>query len=429
MPRSLPLSVCLVASAAAAVLLADVIAVAALAPTPAPAAAVNSVAVSRPSVPPVVTPVAPAPTAKPPARTSPSPAPTRSRPAPAPPVGQRQRVLFSVGPDVATAAMRSARADGREDRLRPSARRLLRTQVSERHDLAVRVKVIKQEGGFYGGGGCTVAGCPVPAYSGQIEQGIEVERLSTGRKRLLTKGGSDVAPALSPDGTLIAYLSHIVRKDIGGEQDVVALTTPSGRDYGPLVLPPRDQTDSAPVWAPNGKAVATIRTRVQDGKRISSIVVLPVDGREPRVVAEGSYQELSWSPNGSTLVAKQFVERTVDGLNYSSGSDLWLVDVASGRSRRLTRFAPTPTKDSLIGGFCGAGGGYQVGVRSPVWSPDGRYVAFLSSFPHEAQLGRHEDVMSVEVKTGRVRTVHRTPLVTCPEPARYLQTALYGWIS
>jgi Tol biopolymer transport system component len=323
--------------------------------------------------------------------------------------------------------MMTASPDGRDIRPRPTARRLLTQQVKASADLLVDVQTLHTDSHAYFDGACTVAGCPGPRYSTTIEQGLVVQRISTGKRRIITRGGTDRAPVWSPDGLVIAYLSHILSPK-RGEQDVVALIEPSGRDLGAVSPPPMNQTDGAPTWAPNGRAVATLRTYVtKAGDSRTALMVLPIDGRPARRLADGHFAAIQWAPDGRHLVAVGYVMATVNGRVFSSGSDLFLVDANTGSLRRLTRFAERPREDSLIGGFCGAGGGYVLGVYSPQWSADSSRIAFLSSFPHKRQLGRQYDVQTVDVASGRVRTAFAVPRMPCPERPAYT-TLLYGWV-
>jgi Tol biopolymer transport system component len=339
-------------------------------------------------------------------------------------------VLFGLvkpGGNAAAPTMMTGRPTGGDVRPRPTARRLSTQQVNVAADLLVDVQILHTDSRNYYNSGCMVAGCPGPITSTKIEQGLVMQRLSTGKRRIITRGGTDRAPVWSPDGREIAYLSH-VRSIARGEQDVVALIEPSGLDLGPVSPPPMNQSDGPPTWAPNGRAVATLRTYVTKyGDSRTALMVLPVDGRPARRLADGHFAAVQWAPDGRHLVAVGYIMATVNGRVFGSGSDLFLVDANTGAVRRLTHFAEKPREDSLIGGFCGAGGGYVLGVYSPAWSADSRRVAFLSSYPHKRQLGRQYDVQTVDVLSGRVSTVFAVPRMPCPERPAYT-TLLYGWV-
>jgi len=111
------------------------------------------------------------------------------------------------------------------------------------------------------------------------------------------------------------------------------------------------------AWSPNGKQLAFLRG--DSGKAIGLYVVRPNGRGARRLVSDlgscpipdsGSF---SWSPDGSTIA---FLARS------SCKSEIWGVDVASGKLRRL-RKAPTPP-DSF---------------RSVAWSPNGRRIALMGA--------------------------------------------------
>ena len=71
----------------------------------------------------------------------------------------------------------------------------------------------------------------------------------------------------------------------------------------------------------------------------------------------GGMEQLSWSPDGS-LVAYSCRKKTGIEYAFSTDSDIYLYDVASGRTERISQ-----------------GGGYDT---DPVWSPDGAHLVWIS---------------------------------------------------
>jgi Tol biopolymer transport system component len=115
-----------------------------------------------------------------------------------------------------------------------------------------------------------------------------------------------------------------------------------------------------------------------------------------------AYSDLTWSADGNRLA---FVVAEVDTAENSTGQDIWLADLKTGETRRLTRhpkpdISPTfsPSGDtiafistratsedakpsiymmSMRGGDPWAFGTYAEGISEVRWSPDGKYLAYV----------------------------------------------------
>ena len=157
--------------------------------------------------------------------------------------------------------------------------------------------------------------------------------------------------SFSPDGRYIAYDSR-TRRD-APERDIFVLATDGSRE-SLLVEHPAD--DLFPVWTPDGKSImfASNRSRTWDQWLIP--------------VAQGTAQ-------GSPTLIKQNVGRitplrfTADGnyyYNLATGRlDVYIAALDSATGQPLG--APTLVSDRFRGGN-----------TLPEWSPDGRYLAYLS---------------------------------------------------
>ena len=136
-------------------------------------------------------------------------------------------------------------------------------------------------------------------------------------------------PSWSPDGRWVAFetCGDIFRVDRAGYQAGYLNVTDSGL------------SDLNAAWSPSGRVIATA-TR-------PGVHLYRAAGSAPRMLSDlPGARRLDWNPDGRTLAVEAL-------------GDLWLVDARTGRARQLTR---TP---GLV-------------ESSPVWSPDGRWLAYAT---------------------------------------------------
>jgi eukaryotic-like serine/threonine-protein kinase len=180
--------------------------------------------------------------------------------------------------------------------------------------------------------------------------------------RSLTYSGHDFAPAASPDGKTIAFVSDRdgapriwIKQLVGGGEVVLS----SGPDYYPRFSPdgsmllfirgrgadstlyrmpllggePRkllQDVDSAD-WSPDGRQIAF--ARLLGGG--SSLGMINSDGsneHELYRITEEIFAQPRWSPDGRTIAASEFGASTVSSISFKP---LLLLDIATRRGRRL----------------------------------------------------------------------------------------------
>ena len=168
---------------------------------------------------------------------------------------------------------------------------------------------------------------------------------SSGPGRLLRVLSSDrqaYEPALSPDGTMIAY----VAEDETGRIDLFASRVVGG---GRVRLTNDDARESRPRFSPDSERIVFGRRRL-DGSN-SDICVVPALGGEVAVIIRGGGHPV-FSPDG----------RRVAFIRYASATRLVLATALADGS---------DVKDLV------ASSSELPFIRAPVWSPDGRLIAFV----------------------------------------------------
>ena len=152
------------------------------------------------------------------------------------------------------------------------------------------------------------------------------------------------APSFAPDGRRFVYLN--------ATQLVVAST-----DGGaPTVL--RDNSSellSQPQWSPTGNTIAVLREG--SASRAGLWLISAQTGRFIRRVVKGEPASHDWSPDGRRLVYASNASQNEDG--KVKGANLFIVRASGkGRARRFVRTT-------------------NVAATNPVWSPDGRSIAWV----------------------------------------------------
>jgi len=172
---------------------------------------------------------------------------------------------------------------------------------------------------------------------------IYVRWMDTGQTALLSNlPSAPRAIAWSPDGRQIAFVAHVA-------VEPASLAKPPAKPEGAEWAPPVTVIDRV-TWRFDGRGY------LEPG--YDHVFVIPADGGTPRQITSGNFDHdgsLTWSPDGARIVLS--ANRNPDWEYDRNNSDLWSIDVASGEMKQLTdRYGPD---------------------RSPVFSADGRYLAYL----------------------------------------------------
>ncbi len=239
------------------------------------------------------------------------------------------------------------------------------------------------------------------------------------------KGVSDAQ--ITPDGELVAFVvGDTFTVDTKLPKANISVAPVAGGDARQLTFGPR--SDTAPRWSPDGKTLAFLSDREEDGRR--QVYLLSRDGGEARRLMEvageipspRSLDPMAWSPDGTRLAVlatdpesdeeKKRLEDKDDAIAFERNpkyTRIHVVDVGTGE----TAFVSPPGLQ--VWEFCWSPGGEEFAVvcsdlpweqawytcrlaalsmdggpvrtlhlskrqvAKPVWSPDGVSIAFLSS--------------------------------------------------
>jgi Tol biopolymer transport system component/DNA-binding winged helix-turn-helix (wHTH) protein len=183
--------------------------------------------------------------------------------------------------------------------------------------------------------------------------------------------GKEFQPAISPDGKAVAFVWQ------ENQQALPGIWLLRFGEATPRQLTAPGYSWSSPAWSPDGRQIACLRFGASTGE----IVILPVDGGEPRIVAPVlptrfglTYYHLDWSPDGTMLAVD-------DTPSLSQPLSIFLVRLDTGEKHRLTQ------PEELI-----------IGDVAPRFSPDGKTIAFIRAF-HRS----YQEVFTVPVSGGSPR--------------------------
>lgn len=171
--------------------------------------------------------------------------------------------------------------------------------------------------------------------------------------RLTSFRGIERDGALSPDGKQLAFAWD---GEKGKNFDIYVQLVDTGK---PVRLTESPANDFFPVWSPDGRYIAFVRSSAQD----SGFYVIPCIGGQERKLADAAFswprpfRVLDWSPDGKLLAV-------ADRKSSLEPFSIFLVSVETGERRKLTS-PPLTTSVSL-----------EEGDSCPVFSPDGRSLAF-----------------------------------------------------
>ena len=172
-----------------------------------------------------------------------------------------------------------------------------------------------------------------------IPQQLPLTRLTYGE-------WDDISPALSPDGTQVAFASN---RD--GTWDLYVLTIESGEITRVTNSP---EYKSAPSWSPDGQWLAC---EIYLNENLEVAIVSLTDGeQEPIPVTNepSSDHSPAWAPDGRHIA---FVS------NRGDDSDIWLADLDKTGGERYINLSRTPFSSE----------------SHPIWTGDGSKLAWASA--------------------------------------------------
>jgi Tol biopolymer transport system component/DNA-binding winged helix-turn-helix (wHTH) protein len=162
--------------------------------------------------------------------------------------------------------------------------------------------------------------------------------------------GKEYQPAISPDGTRVAFLWE---QDAGKS---AGLWVQAFDESSPRPVSSGEGEFSSPAWSPDGRSLAFIRF----GESVGAIDIASAEGKGPKVLTSVfptrhglANRHLDWSPDGRWLA---FDDEPAPNQPFA----IFLISLETGERRRLT------WPEAL-----------SIGDVSPRFSPDGKTISFI----------------------------------------------------
>jgi dipeptidyl aminopeptidase/acylaminoacyl peptidase len=188
-----------------------------------------------------------------------------------------------------------------------------------------------------------LAGLWVGTAGGQTESTADKSKLLTPEASLNLRSISDLQ--FSPDGTRLAFVVTEPPKGTGRKHHIWVHDKQSS---GVRQFTFSEKSEGSPRWSPDGKQLAFLSDRGEE----QQIFLMRLEGGEGIALTKGKrgVSKFEWSPDGKQIAfvapdaktdAEEKKAKDKDDAHVADKEDkrarLWLVDVASGETRALTK--------------------------------------------------------------------------------------------
>ncbi|MBU7048329.1 MAG: S9 family peptidase [Theionarchaea archaeon] len=223
---------------------------------------------------------------------------------------------------------------------------------------------------------------------------------------------------ISPDGSSVVYA--VQRVDRKTEKKYSNLWISSADTASPIQFTHGDHKDTTPRWSPDGTKIAFISNR--DNEKQSQIYIIPFSGGEARKLTDfkGDIDKYEWSPDGSRLVCS-FRKKDAEDIEREEDEQKKKLGVVSRHITRVfyradnAGYLPKERYHLCIVNT-------STGVTTPLtdheifdedepsWSPDSKMIVFTSNRQKDPDLDPDAiDLFIMPAEGGDFRKIETPP--------------------